>query len=167
MPHSFTTEGIHHACGIAEGTIFRVFEDKRELLLAASREAMSGDEEIARISQIRPELPLSERLTAALEALAGYQDRMWALMRMFRETGLRPDRGQHDPQHHPVERIAGAVGVLFEPDKDRLRLDALAAARMLLGLAFTNRMRETGLSEPAATAEQLVDLFLNGALARD
>src|SRR5579884_4155109 len=84
-----TTAQIAHAAGIAEGTIFRVFEDKRELLISAAREAMSGEGEIERIERIPRDLPLAERLAAALRVLSGYQDRMVALMRLFREADIR------------------------------------------------------------------------------
>ena len=42
-----TTKEVARAAGIAEGTIFRVFPDKRSLLLAAAEEAMNpaGGEE--------------------------------------------------------------------------------------------------------------------------
>jgi len=160
-----TTSQIAHAAGIAEGTIFRVFEDKHELLLAASRAAMRGDDEIDQIQRIPLDTPLPKRLAAALTVLGGYQDRLWALMRVFRNSGWRPDHEQADgPDEHPAERIAGALAALFEPERENLRLEARAAARLLLGLSFTNRMHEPGLGEPSATATELVDLFLNGAL---
>src|SRR5947207_5937676 len=62
-----TTSQIAQAAGIAEGTIFRVFPEKRELVLAALRTAMRGDAEVARIRQIPLDAPLAERLGAALE----------------------------------------------------------------------------------------------------
>jgi hypothetical protein len=35
---------------------------------------------------------------------------------------------------------------------------------MLLAMAFSNRMVAHGLGEPSVSPEQIVDLFLNGAL---
>jgi len=64
-----------------------------------------------------------------------------------------------------MRRIAGAMASLLEPDAAALRLSSRQAAGMLLALAFTNRMQEHGLGEPPATPDQLVDLFLHGALA--
>ena len=63
-----------------------------------------------------------------------------------------------------MQRMASAVAALFPDQAGLLRLEPLPAARMLLALAFTNHFQEEGMGEPPATAEQLLDLFLHGAL---
>jgi AcrR family transcriptional regulator len=158
-----TTSQIAQAAGIAEGTIFRVFHDKRELLLAALRSAMRADSELSRIAEIPAEASLTDRLLAALAAIGDYQDRLWSLMRALQELGWHhhPDELEHDengPQRQ-MQRMAAALSTLFAPDS--LRLEPLAAARMLLGLAFTRAMAQR-FGEPPPTAEQLVDVFLHG-----
>jgi AcrR family transcriptional regulator len=161
-----TTSQIAQAAGIAEGTIFRVFPEKRELVMAALRTGMSGDAEVTQIRQIPTTAPLPERLVAALAAITDYQDRFFALIRVFRDTGWRPEhelRQEHQAEH-PMARICAAIAALFEPEAECLLLEPRAAARMLLGLAFGNRMTGHGLGEPAATAEQIVELFLHGAV---
>ncbi|HEY8695686.1 MAG TPA: TetR/AcrR family transcriptional regulator [Chloroflexota bacterium] len=164
-----TTSQIAHAAGVAEGTIFRVFEDKRELLQAALCAAMSADAEVAKIGGVSATLPLMERLVQALAAISDYQERLWSLMRALQDSGWRPDHDKFgDKDNHPrqqMRRIAGAMASLLEPDAAALRLSSRQAAGMLLALAFTNRMQEHGLGEPPATPDQLVDLFLHGALA--
>src|SRR5690242_17453763 len=81
-----TTSQIARAAGVAEGTIFRVFEDKRELLTAALHTAMLADAEVNRIGQISCQQPLEQRLVSALAAVSDYQDRLWALLRRVRES---------------------------------------------------------------------------------
>src|SRR5439155_23090482 len=112
------------AAGIAEGTIFRVFPEKRQLLTAALHTAMSGDAEVERIQHIPLTIPLAGRLVVALTAIADYQDRFWALVRVFRDTGwptehddLRP--GAH--AEHPMARIRTAMSALFAPEAEHLR----------------------------------------------
>jgi AcrR family transcriptional regulator len=162
-----TTSQIAQAAGIAEGTIFRVFPEKHGLVVTALSTAMRADTEVERIRQIPLTTPLAERLTAALSAIADYQDRFWALMRVFREVGWQPGHDDLHSEHsreHPMRQIGVAIRDLLAPDADSLRLEPSAAARMLMALAFSNRMADHGLGQPPATAEQIVDLFLHGAL---
>jgi AcrR family transcriptional regulator len=163
---SVTTSQIARAAGIAEGTIFRVFPDKQALLIAALGAAMSADAEVGQISGISREMPLVERLLAAMAAMSDYQDRLWRFMRVLQDLGWRPERDKQDDAspRRQMQRIGAAIAALVEPDATSLRLEPVAAARMLMALAFTNRMHEQGMGTPAATTEQIIDLFLHGAL---
>jgi AcrR family transcriptional regulator len=161
-----TTSQIAQAAGIAEGTIFRVFPDKRQLIAAALHTAMCGDAEVERILEIPPAVPLPERLAAALRAIADYQERFWALVRVFRETGWPAETDALRAQAHterPMARIRAAMSQLFAPDAGSLWLEPDEAARMLLALAFGDRMTSHGLGESPHTPEELVDRFLRGA----
>ena len=164
-----TTSQIARAAGIAEGTIFRAFQDKQELLLAALHSAMSADPEVARIGEISLDSPLEERLIGALAITSDYQERLWSLLRLFRETGWQADhRGAAESDQHPrrqVERIGIAIARLFGPEQERLRLEPCSAAHLLLGLAFASRVQEHTRGEGLVTPKQLVELFLHGALA--
>jgi AcrR family transcriptional regulator len=165
---SVTTSEIARAAGIAEGTIFRVFADKRELLESALHTAMSADEEVARIGGIPLDLPLEERLAAALAATSDYQDRLWSLLRIIREGGWQPDHARTEGEHHPrnqMARIGDAIARLFGPERASLRQEPRLAARLLLGLAFANRIQEHGAGEAPIPTHQVVDVFLHGVLA--
>jgi AcrR family transcriptional regulator len=160
-----TTSQIARAAGIAEGTIFRVFHDKRELLLAALRAAMSADAELERIAAVSAAAPLDQRLLAAMAVVGDYQDRLWSLMRTLQELGWQPHA--EDLEHEDLgprrqmERMAAALAALLPAAA--VRLAPLPAARMLLGLSFTRAMAQR-FGEPPATLEQLVDVFLHGVL---
>ncbi|USX48655.1 MULTISPECIES: TetR/AcrR family transcriptional regulator [Lentzea] len=159
-----TTSQIAAAAGIAEGTVFRVFKDKAELLEACVQRALHSDEEVARLDAIPSDVPLEERLTAGVAAFSGYLDRMWGLIGALRESGYHPNDEDHKKHKGPpigMQQLSDAVGRLFG-DAD-LRVSPDLAGRMLLGTVFTNRMG-SGFGQTAAEPAAIVELFLHGAL---
>ncbi len=168
-----STSQIAAAAGIAEGTVFRAFKDKQELLIACMRAGMDSDEEIARIDGIDHALPLADRLTEGVRTVSDYLNRVWQIGQALQTAGIsREDvnRRMHgDDERRPERegpppeflRVNDAIAGLFEPGE--LRLEAGQAGRLLLGLVLTNRMGTNfgaQVSEPAV----LVDLFLHGAI---
>ncbi|MGV9574332.1 TetR/AcrR family transcriptional regulator, partial [Streptomyces nigra] len=75
-----TTAKIARAAGIGEGTIFRVFADKDELIQACVAEALSPDHAIRELDAIDLAQPLPDRLAEAAEALQAHMARMGAVM---------------------------------------------------------------------------------------
>ncbi|WP_112275507.1 TetR/AcrR family transcriptional regulator [Lentzea terrae] len=159
-----TTSQIAAAAGIAEGTVFRVFKDKAELLDSCVQRALRSDEEVARLEAIPTDVPLAERLTSGVATFSGYLDRMWGLIGTLRETGYQPhDEEQKKHKGPPIgmQQLSEAVAGLF--GEEELRVSPDLAARMLLGAVFTNRMG-AGFGQTTAEPEAIVDLFLHGAL---
>lgn len=163
-----TTSQIAKAAGIAEGTVFRAFKDKRELIRTCVRTVLAIDSELELIEQARQANTLAERLSWAISAVSSYLDRMWKLAGVLRESGFDP-HDEHDKKREhrgpqaEMQRISEHVASLFGPDDD-LRVDPSLAARLLLGLVFTNRMQGNGFGDSTADTEQLVELFLHGVL---
>ncbi|PRY36319.1 TetR family transcriptional regulator [Umezawaea tangerina] len=164
-----TTNQIAKAADVAEGTVFRAFKDKQELLGCALKSAMEPDTEIGLIDRIPATDPIEQRLIGGVRAVTGYLDRMWSLMSALRDTGFDP----HDGEGHKQERkgppegmlqVMGRIAGLFEPDAERLRVEPELAARLLMGIVFTNRMQQQGFGEGVAEPEQLVELFLHGTI---
>jgi AcrR family transcriptional regulator len=165
---SVTTSEIAAAAGIAEGTLFRAFRDKRALFVACLRAVLESETEVAQIQRIDGSLPIAERLTQAVRAVSDYQTRLWQMLVALRTAGVDPRddwSGAGDHDHGPPQamiRISAAVAELF--DADRLRVAPDLAARLLLGSVFSNRMQAEGLGHTGAELPELVDLLLHGIL---
>ncbi|GLZ34967.1 TetR family transcriptional regulator [Lentzea sp. NBRC 105346] len=162
-----TTSQIAAAAGIAEGTVFRVFKDKQELLATCVSEALKSDVEIERIRKIDHDQPLNARLTESINAVREYLDRMWGVMSALRDTGYQPPAHKLGEEKGPpleMRRLSEAVAELFADEPVRVKPEH--AARLFLGLVFTNRMQGRGLGEVVAEPTELVELFLHGALKR-
>jgi AcrR family transcriptional regulator len=173
-----STSQIAAAAGIAEGTVFRAFKDKQDLLLACMRAGMDSEVEVARIAAIGRELPLAERLVEGVRAVTGYIDRIWAVGQALRAGGVSPEgmrqrmHGDDTPpeEHGPppeLIRVSQAVRGLFDDDVDNLRVDAERAVRMLLSLVLSNRMQGAGFGQPIQDPAEIVDLFLHGVVHRE
>jgi AcrR family transcriptional regulator len=162
-----TTSKIARAAGIGEATIFRVFADKEELLNACVAEAVHPDHAIRELTSIPLDQPLAERLSEAAQALQAHLARMGAVAGALYASGhFRRDRGGEPPRgtsrEESMARTRSAVAELLEPDKDNLRLPAEQIAAIFLGLLFT---QPRGEEEAQLSAEELVEVFLNGALS--
>lgn len=157
-----TTSQIAKAAGIAEGTVFRAFKDKQELIHTCVRTVLAIDSELELIEQARQAGTLADRLSWAISAVSSYLDRLWKLMSVLRDSGYDPQADhKHKGPPPEMQRIAEQVASLFGPEDD-LRVDPSLAARLLLGLVFTNRMQGKGFGDSTADSDLLVELFLHG-----
>jgi AcrR family transcriptional regulator len=171
------TSQIAAAAGIAEGTVFRAFKDKQDLLIACMRAGMNSDEEVALIEAIGHTAPLPDRLTEGVRAISGYIDRIWSVGQALRTSGISHEvmqRQMHgdDERTEPgpppeLLRVSRAMSGLFDEASDNLRVDAERAVRMLLGLVVTNRMQGHNFGQALDDPAEIVDLFLHGVIRRE
>jgi AcrR family transcriptional regulator len=175
-----TTAEVARAAGIAEGTIFRVFDDKNALLDACVAEALRPDQVLAELATIDLDQPLAKRLVDAAEALSAHLGRIGAVIGNLHATGRPMERrapALGDPGGGAEGAVAAladrgsrarsqdatiaAVAELFEPERDQLRIPPETAATIVTTLLFT---RGRSVASDVST-ETVVDVFLNGVLA--
>ncbi|MFK4145095.1 TetR/AcrR family transcriptional regulator [Streptomyces sp. NPDC004065] len=158
-----TTAKIARAAGIGEGTIFRVFADKDELLQACVAEALSPDHVIRELDAIDVTQPLPGRLAEAAEALEAHMSRMGAILGSLGHHGGK-HRGtvRGAGREESTARVRAALAELLEPERAALRRPPEQIAALFFGLLFTQPRTD---GEPDLTPGELVEVFLHGALS--
>jgi AcrR family transcriptional regulator len=157
-----STRQIAEAAGVAEGTIFRAFATKEDLIDAVIEDAYNIQRTCDELAQVDLDLSFEERLIATVGIL---QQRLRRLLALFGSLQLRKQPHDHDSlrakQQADNELLNSAIAILIKPDQSRLRLDALEAASALRAITFAMShpiLGDQWLAEP----QQIVDLFLYG-----
>lgn len=163
-----TTKQLAEACGVAEGTLFRVFPDKDSLIEAAIHRAFDPAPLLEELAAVDRLLPLEERLTAVVRLLIGRFSRTIALLSAVRlgGAGQRPVHGPpggHDRRH--FERvnalIIDAIAEVVAGDTDQLRCTPRETGRLLRLLVFSGIHPVISGGQPMSE-DQIVDFLLNG-----
>lgn len=158
-----TTAKIARAAGIGEGTIFRVFADKDELLNACVAEALSPDHAVRELDAIDVSQPLPDRLAEAAEALQAHMARMGAIAgSLGHRGGKHPGTVRGAGRDESTTRIRAALADLLEPERAALRRPPEQIAALFFGLLFVQPRTD---DEPDLTSQELVEVFLHGALS--
>lgn len=160
-----STRQIAEAACVAEGTIFRVFPSKAELIDATIEEAISHERLVGRLAAEASGLGLADQVAAVVRVL---QEHALDAKLIFAILGHRPSHAKDEPDdearrpsHSDINaRVAGTITALFTPHAAQLTLEPAAAAWMVLALSFGSAF--TVPDADALPPARVADVLLHG-----
>jgi AcrR family transcriptional regulator len=157
-----TTRQIAEAADVAEGTIFRVFDDKEALIRAVTERAFDPAPALAEIVAVDRALPLRARLVRLVAILQSRLDTVFTLIHALGMKGPPPD-GQRPRLAN--DELREAIIELVGDDRSHLRVPPVELADALRMLVFSSTHPLINDGNPL-TAEQIVGILLDGLSIR-
>lgn len=155
-----TTRQIAEAADVAEGTIFRVFEHKEELIRAVTERAFDPAPTLAELAAVDRRLDLRTRLEAVVEIL---QRRLTGVFTLIDALGLHGPPPGHDHRRSMNDEFRAAIVDVIGEDRRRLRVPPVQLATVLRMFVFSATHPRISDGHPL-TARQIVDFLLDGML---
>jgi AcrR family transcriptional regulator len=156
-----STRQIAEAACVAEGTIFRAFSTKEDLIDAVLEDVFDVQRTCDELAAIDSSLDLEARMVTAVQVLQARLRRVFALFHSMRVGPRHDQQDFRDRQRSDNDRLNAAVTALLAPDAERLRIPPADAANALRTMTFALTHPILGnerYTEPA----QIVDLLRHG-----
>ncbi len=163
---TLTTKQIAEAAGVAEGTIFRVFDSKHDLMLAAVEQALDLEPFLAELQTLTSEGVDDRDLRTVLLDLATRMQvrfrRKFTLMSLMAMTGP-PRSHQHGDECR--SRVEALTVALIAPHAAELTVSPEELYKLLHLLTFSGSHPHLSDGQNLAP-EQIVAVLLDGTLRK-
>jgi len=170
-----TTRDLAAKAGVAEGTLFRHFENKKSILVEVATQGW-----VELLTDLLTELSEMGSYKAVAQVMRRRMMRMHEnadMMRVcFMEAQFHPDLRDRI-QSEVIAKMSDVAEAFFETAMERgiyRRTNPKVVARVFLGMFAVAGFSDETIMEPGASlkdvqdmAEGIADIFLNGVLAKD
>lgn len=159
---SVTTKQIADAAGVAEGTIFRVFDSKDDLVTAAVEKALDMEPFFADLESIDLDQDLRARLTDLCRHL---QERFRGIFLLMSAMGMVGPPQAHRHMEEGRRRAEKIMVAVVEADADQLTCTPVQLVHLLRMLTFSGTHPHISDGH-ILTPDQIVGTLLGGVLKK-